>query len=88
MIVFPYVKKGEHTTVDPSTSLFHQILMRLHGVSFGDSIGDILQIISFIRLTVNTQREDSVLSEVHIGLSVVFLLDVRIEKHFEIAVFE
>ena len=86
IIVLQDIEKSEKTAVDPTTSLFHQILMRFHGICFCNCIWNILQVILLFCLAINTQTKNSVLCQIHISLSVVFLLHLRVQDHLEITV--
>ena len=74
VVVSKDVEKSEETAVDPTTTLLHQVLMILHGIGLGYGIRNISQVILLLRLAVNSQREDTILSEIHVGLTVVLLL--------------
>lgn len=43
VVVLEHIEKGEETTVYPSSTLIHQVLVILHGVSVGDGIRDVLE---------------------------------------------
>ena len=88
IVIFEDVQKSEERTIDPTTTLLHQILVILHGVSLGNRIGNISQVILLLRLTVNPQGKNAILSEVHVGLAVVLLLQFWIQNHLKIAVLE
>lgn len=74
IVIFEDVQKSEKRTIDPTTTLLHQIFVILHRVSLGNRIGNISQVILLLRLTVNSQGKNAILSEVHVGLAVVLLL--------------
>ena len=74
VVVPEHVQKSEVGGVDPTSSLNHQLLVTLHGISVGYSVRHVLQKISSILLAIDTQTENSVFCQVHIGLSVVSLL--------------
>ena len=58
--------------------------MGFHRVSVCDCIGDVLEVESAVLLAVDAQTEDSVLGQIHVGLSVVSFLVVGIQYHFEV----
>ena len=84
VVIFVDVEEGEETAVDPSTTLFHQVLVILHGIRLCYSIWDVSQVIFFLGLAVNTQTEDTILCQVHICLTVILLLELRVQNHLEV----
>jgi len=42
VVVSEHIQEGEHTAIDPSSTLFHEILVSFHGVSLGDGIRHVL----------------------------------------------
>lgn len=74
VIVVPKnVHEGKITTIDPSSTLDHELFMGFHGISIGDCIRDVLERVFAVLLAVDSKGEDSVFGEVHVCLPVVFL---------------
>lgn len=88
MVALPDVEEREHAAIYPPSSLLHQILVGFHGVGLSDSIWSVFQVIFLSGLAVYAETQDTILSEVHVGLFVILLLDVRIQQHFEVAMLE
>lgn len=86
VIVLEDIEEGEERTVDPSASLLHQILVVFHWICLGDSIRYVTKVVLLLGLAVDAEGKDTILSQVHVGLPVVFLLKLRIQNHLEIAV--
>jgi hypothetical protein len=55
MIVVPDIKESKHTTVNPSSALFHQILMTFHRICFGHRVWNVPEIVLLAWLTVYAQ---------------------------------
>lgn len=60
--------------------------MVLHGVCFSLGIGNVFEVVLLTRLAVYGQTQNTILSQVHIGLFVGFLplLDMRVEYGLEV----
>ena len=58
--------------------------MGFHGVGVGDCVGDVLKVESSILLAVDTQTENSVFGQIHVGLSVISFLVAGVQYHFEV----
>ena len=86
VIVFIDVEEGEQTAVNPSATLLHQVLVVLHGICLCYCVRNVFKIIFFFSLAVNSQGEDTILSQIHVGLPIVLLFHVRIQNHLEVAV--
>ena len=84
VIVPKHIKKRKITTINPTSSLRHQLLVRFHRVSKRKRIRNILQVIFPIMLTVNSQTQDSILGQIHICLHVVLLLVVWVQYQLEV----
>ena len=67
VVVLEDVQEGEETAVDPSPSLLHQILVALHRVCPGPSVGNVPEIELGLGLAVDPQGQDSVFSQIHVG---------------------
>lgn len=88
MIVAPDIEEGVHATVDPSSSLFHQIFVTLHRICAGECVCCVMESKIFTWLAVDTKTKDSILGQIHVGLAMVTFLNIWIEHHFEVAVLE
>jgi hypothetical protein len=88
VVVFVDVEEGEETAVDPSTTLLHQVLVVLHRIGFGNCIGDVSEVVLLFGLAVDAQTQNTILSQVHIGLTVVLFLELGVQDHLEVAVLE
>lgn len=88
VVVLVDVEEGEETAVDPSTTLLHQVLMIFHGICLRNSIWHVTQVVLLLSLAVYAETEDTILSQVHIGLTVVLLLQFRVQDHLEVTVLQ
>lgn len=84
VVISENVQKGKQTTVNPSTSLNHQIFMRFHRISISHRVRNILECIFRICLAVNSQTENTIFSQIHICLHVVSFFKRRVQDHFKI----
>ena len=84
VVISEDVQEGEVAGINPSSSLDHQLFVGFHRVRVGDCIRDVLQVESSVLLAVYAQTEDSVLGQVHVGLSVVSFLVVGVQYHLEV----
>ena len=88
VVVSQDIEEGEERTVDPSSPLLHQILVGFHGICLGDGIWNVFQVIFLFCLAVDAQRENTILCQVHVGLSVIFLFHFRVQDQLEVTVFQ
>lgn len=56
------VQKGKQGTVDPSSSLSHEILVTLHGIRICNCVRHVFKQILAVHLTVDTKTQDTILS--------------------------
>ena len=52
VVIFPDVKEGEETAVDPSSALFHQVLVVFHGVCLCNGIGHVSKVVFLFGLAI------------------------------------
>lgn len=88
VVVLVDVEEGEQTAVDPSATLLHQVLVVFHGVCLCYSVWDVSQVVFLLGLAVDTQTEDTIFCQVHIGLTVILLLELGVQDHLEVTVLE
>lgn len=86
VIVLVDVEESEETAVDPSTTLFHQVLVVLHGICLRYGIWDVSKVVFLLGLAVDAQTEDAIFSQVHIGLTVILFFELGVQDHLEVAV--
>jgi hypothetical protein len=86
VVVSQNVQEGEQAAVDPPPPLAQQGRVLLHRVSVCDGIWNVFKSELSFLLTVNTQTQNSVLSQVHIALiESVTLFRLRVQNWLEVA---
>ena len=88
IVVLKDVKKGKQTAVDPSTPLLHEVLVAFHGICPCSRIRNVSQIELALGLTVDSQGEDTVFSQVHVGLLVTTLIDFCAQCVLKVRMFQ
>ena len=86
VIVLVDVEESEETAVDPSTTLLHQVLVVLHGICLRYGVWHVSKVVFLLGLAVDSQTEDAILRQVHVGLTVILFLELGVQDHLEVAV--
>ena len=84
VIVPEHVHEGKKTTIYPSPSLNHQLLMGFHWVCVGNGIRHIPEDIVPVLLAIYPQTQYSILCQIHVGFPVIPLFMAGIKNHFEV----